>query len=479
MLRILPQTDPTPRRQASKASWTVTVGEPTSTQFHVAFYFSTLARSVPSPLSFLIGLKMFRAMVIDPTIVPYGCNPMAVARRLRTGMWKSCMAHGAVALGLVLLSPGCASEVSTSRAAQVPVPEYRELRVDHLVVTAGESLSAFELLQRGKNALDRGDAPAAARDLDLVVEQDPRGPWTEEALYVGARAHEESGDHLGAAQRFARVAREFPKGEFTRDAYVRAVRVFVFLEQWDTAGRLSHAFVEKYRERLPREEVVVQSAIALAELARAGQSALARTKAQVPLMRARSVIERYRLDGAGDIPRDLAQVYFAKGELLRLEGESVGFDPLPGDFADQFERRAQLLLDAQSAYSDVMRAYDAHWTAMAGFRVGELYQRLHRDVMSAPRPVGADTERRKLAFEAALRLRYSVLLKKGLNMMEHTLAMAERTGESSAWVSRARQARDEIKAAYAVEQAAVDACPYSKEDLERVLAEIARRQPPK
>jgi hypothetical protein len=344
-----------------------------------------------------------------------------------------------------------------------------------LVVTAGESLSAFELLQRGRNELDVGDAPAAARDLDLVVEQDPHGPWIEEALYIGARAHEEQGDHLGAAKRFERVALEFPKGELTRDAHLRAIRVYIFVERWDTAGQLSHAFVEKYEQRLPREEVVVQSALALAELARAGQTTEARTNAQIPLTRARSVIEQYQLDGAGNIPRDLAQVYFAKGELLRLEGESLGFDPLPPDFADQFERRAQLLLDAQSAYSDVMRAYDAHWTAMAGFRVGELYQRLHRDVMNAPRPVGADTARRKLAFEAALRLRYSVLLKKGLNMMEHTLAMAERTGENSAWVVRTRLARDDIKAAYAEEQAAVDASPYSKDDIERVLAEIARR----
>lgn len=408
-----------------------------------------------------------------------------MARQLRAAAAECRVPHGAIAVGLLHLL-GCApvaltvpsvtpTLTSTLVEPKTAAPDHREVRIDRLVVTSGESLSAFELLQRGKSELDASDAPAAARDLDLVVAQDPHGPWVEEALYIGARAHEEQGDHLGAAQRFERTALEFPKGEFTRDAYLRAIRIYVFMERWDTAGRLSHGFVERYPQRLPREEVVVQSAIALAELERARETPEARTNAQAPLARARSVIERYQLDGAGNIPRDLAQVYFAKGELLRLEGEAVGFDPLPPDFADQFERRAQLLLDAQSAYSDVMRAYDAHWTAMAGYRVGELYQRLHRDVMSAPRPAGADTERRKVAFEAALRLRYSILLEKGLNMMEHTLAMAERTGENSAWVARAREARDDIRAAYAVEQAAVDACPYSKEDLQRVLAEIAVR----
>jgi hypothetical protein len=260
-----------------------------------------------------------------------------------------------------------------------------------------------------------------------------------------------------------------------RDALLRAVRLYVYLEEWRQAGELSHEFVGRYPDRSPREEIVVQSSLALLELTTRGNSAEGRARALFPLTRARSVIEKYQLDSAGNIPRDLAQVYFAKGELLRLEGESVVFVPLPADFADQFERRAQLLLDAQSAYSDVMRAQDAHWTAMAGYRVGELYKRLHEDVMSAPRPTALDTERRRLIFEAALRLRYSILLRKGLNMMEHTLAMAERTQEKSGWVERAKMARDELQSALAVEQAAVDACPYTRDDMQRVLREVARR----
>lgn len=412
---------------------------------------------------------MFRRVVIGHHMVPLCCNPVAVARQLRPGLLHS-------AIGVVLLlAVGCVSEAATGAGPKAPAPEYREVQIDRLVVTSGESLTVYELFSRGKAEIEREQYAAAAHDLDLVVTQDPRGPWKEEALYLGARAHEDDGDRLGAAERYARVAREFPNGEFSRDAYLRAIRLCVFEEQWTEAGQLSHGFVARYAARAPREEIVVQSALALAELAAPGQTVETRARALSAVTKARSVIERYQLDGAGNIPRDLAQVYFAKAELLRLEGEAVVFDPIPPDFADHFEHRAQLLLDAQSAYSDVMRAYDAHWTAMAGFRVGELYQRLHQDVMSAPRPPAVDTERRKLVFEAALRVRYSVLLKKGLAMMEHTLAMAERTGESSAWVSRAKQARDDLQAAYAAEQAAVDACPYTKEDIEQVLADIARR----
>jgi hypothetical protein len=123
-----------------------------------------------------------------------------------------------------------------------------------------------------------------------------------------------------------------------------------------------------------------------------------------------------------------------------------------------------------------MRAYDAHWTTMAGFRVGELYGRLHADVMAMPRPPGADTERRRQLLEAAMRLRYSILLKKGLDMLDHTLAMAERTSEQSDWVAKARVAKAELERALVREQEAIAALPFSRADLQAVLDDLARRR---
>jgi hypothetical protein len=149
---------------------------------------------------------------------------------------------------------------------------------------------------------------------------------------------------------------------------------------------------------------------------------------------------------------------------------------VPPNFAEVLEQRCQLLLDAQSAYSDAWRAHDAHWSTMAGFRVGELYQRLHEDLMRIPPPASADTPKKRQLFEGAMRLRYSILLKKALNLIEHTLAMAERTGEKSAWVEQTRNAQREIEAALRREDAAIAALPYTRAELEAGLAELASRQ---
>lgn len=394
------------------------------------------------------------------------CNPLT---ELLGKMPRSVGTMCVIGLGL-----GC-SPVTHTKAAGPTVLDLRQVEVDRTIVSPNEALTGFELVTRGKRRLRAGDYVGASKDFDLVVAFDPSGPWVAEALYYGAQAREEQRDHEGAALRFSRLGNEFPRSEFSRDATLRALRLYVYLEQWSTAQALAGVFLTAYPERSPREELVVRGALALALLEASTVTEDAKAGALLHVQAARRVIEEYRLDSAGHIPRDLAQVYFAYAELKRMEGETVTFDPLPDNFVDRLERRAQLLLDAQSAYSDVMRAHDAHWTAMAGYRVAELYQRLHQDIVRAPRPPGADTERRKLIFEAALRLRYTILLEKGLRLIEHTLRMAERTGETSAWVSKARSARQQLLEAYEQERAAVEASPHTREDLERTLVELQTR----
>ena len=174
----------------------------------------------------------------------------------------------------------------------------------------------------------------------------------------------------------------------------------------------------------------------------------------------------------------MARLFFALGEVRRARAEAIRFVPTPPDFGAVLERRCQLLLDAQSAYSATMRAYDAHWSAMAGFRTGELYQSLHAELMAVTPPASADTPARRDLFEGAMRLRYTILLEKALAMMDHTLGMATRTGERSAWVARAAAARAELHAARAREEAILERLPYTRGELTRAMDDLSRGRAP-
>jgi len=325
----------------------------------------------------------------------------------------------------------------------------------------------FEAAQAKERA---GDLEGAAALFDRIAEHEPDGPLAAPALFSAGDAHDRLGHHQAAIARYRAVVEKHPGDELAKNAALRSVRLLAYVEDFAWAGRFADRLLERKAELRPIEEVVAYGGKALALVAD-GDDARALSFVE----RGRDVIERHQLDAAGRIPRDLAQLYYALGEVYRLRGERVLFVPAPMNLAVTLEQRCQLVLDAQRAYSDTWRAYDAHWSSMAGFRVGELYQRLHEDLMALDPPKTADNASRKNLYEAAMRLRFEVLLEKARGMMEHTVAMAEREGEKSSWVERAREAKARLELAEQAEKDAIARLPYTRAELQAALDEIGQK----
>ena len=393
------------------------------------------------------------------------------SRRLST------FASGGFALSTLCLLAACAGHAAgtappVSAAASNAAPG-ASADVPRTVVTPHSTTDIPELFAKATAEGQAKHYELAASQFERAFQLDPDGPLADDSLFESAEMYDLAGKHEEALSRYEQVARRFPKSELDRVARVRALRLLTYLEQYPRAGELSDSTAAKYKDLLSFDQLAVLSARALSRLA-ANDDA----QAEVAISKARDIIERESLDAAGRVPAELAPVYFALGELRRVRAERIHFVPVPANFGAVLEQRCQLLLDAQSAYSDAMRAYDAHWSAMAGFRVGELYQKLHEEMMQVPPPKAADTERRRQLFEGAMRLRYSILLDKAKSMLDHTVAMADRTGEQSAWVLKSRQARDAIAKATEEERLALARLPYSKAQLQAALDAFAAGQAP-
>lgn len=378
-----------------------------------------------------------------------------------------------VPLGMTAL--GCASSQAATPKAETPQEAPPVTRLGTIVVTPESTATVPELLRAAEAHEQKGELEAAAKLFDRVANVAVDGSEVD-ALFRAGDAYDELGKNPEALTRFARFSDRYAAHPRFTDATLRAIRLASYLGEWSNAGRLADRLLGRAKELRPFEAIVVYSGKAL-ELAARGDD----TNAWLNVERGVSLVERHGLDLAGRLPRDLAQLYFARGEVYRVRGERIRLAPAPPDFLEALERRCQALLDAQRAYSDTFRAYDAHWSAMAGFRVGELYQKLHEELMRVEAPQTADTMARQQLFEGVMRLRYSVLLEKAGAMMDHTLQMSERTGERSEWVERTRKAREDIRSAEQREKAALERLPYTREELEAGLKELEdsakRRQP--
>ncbi|HMJ14481.1 MAG TPA: hypothetical protein VK524_23860 [Polyangiaceae bacterium] len=364
---------------------------------------------------------------------------------------------------------GCAA--NGTQAAKNASANPERVTLPRTVITPYGAASVDELYQAATADLLAGRYERAAQGFDRLYQLDPQGRLAPHALLQAGSALDQAGKLEQAADRYRELAQRFADHELAREALLRSVRILAFLEDWERAGAVADVILARYPNLGSYESIVANSGKALALIA-AGDL----ERASQFVERGRTVIDERRLDAAGRVTRDLAQLYFALGELRRIRAERIRFNPLPEDFARALEERCQLLLDAQSAYSDTMRAYDAHWSAMAGYRVGELYQKLHEDLMAVPVPELATTEKRRQLFEGAMRFRYSILLTKAGTMMDHTLNMARRTGERSQWVQKAEEAREKIERAARAENAALDRLPYSRADLQTALDELGRQK---
>ncbi len=370
-----------------------------------------------------------------------------------------------LAVGLLT---GCAA--SPAPAPNAP-KDAQPIEIAPTVISPYSDAELAAQFEKAKTMLLSERYKEASEAFDKLVRLAPDGPTAAPSLYNGAVAREGMSDKKGALERFKTFLERYPDHEMTKNALVRRNRIFSFLEQWKELGEGADTLLgRKDLSLLETIEARGEKALSLVELDNVDEASK-----QVNL--ARNLIEDNHL-GEGKLPVELAQVSFALGEVRRKKSERVTFSPLPPNFTELLEQRCQGLLEAQAAYTDTMRSFDPHWSAMAGYRVGQLYQKLHRDVMGITPPAKADTLKKKQLFEGAMRLRYRVLLEKGLAMMDATVRIGQRTGEDSAWIHRAVEAKRDLDLALADERAALAKMPFTEDEVKAALDQIRAQAKP-
>lgn len=368
-------------------------------------------------------------------------------------------ARTSVAL-MALLVEACTS-LGVPRAVVLAPPS--RIDAQQRIVTADEVTTEAELAGRGERALMEQRWQDAAVAYRTLLAADPSGAHASEYAFDLGLALEGLQERVKARDAFLELARRFPAGPKARVALVRAATLDAYLEDWAALSDIGDALLA----RADLEDV--DQIVAL------GARGLARVELGEDLAASKDIHEGLDLAdqrhyGERDVlPVAIAQLRFALGELRRTRSEKILLDPLPPDFLDKLDERCAGLLEAQSAYSLAVRSIDPHWAAMSGYRVGEMYRALHRDLMKIPPPATSKTQRQKEIFFAFMHIRYRVLLEKGLREMEQTVALGERTSDSSSWIERARAAKDEMQLALSDEKAQIEKMPFTEDEVKKAL----------
>jgi hypothetical protein len=365
---------------------------------------------------------------------------------------------------LGLLAAACGG-VPPPAAPSPPEVIHAELRI----VTQKEVATEAELRKRGERALLEQRWREAAETYATLFDADPTGPHADEDLFDRGLALEGLEERAAARDTFLDLAARFPQGPRARVALVRAATLDAYLEDWSALAAIGDSLLAR-GDIDEVDRIVALGARGLARIELGDDKA-----ASADILQGLDLADQLHYGDRDVLPVAVAQLRFALGEIRRVRSERILLDPLPVDFVAKLDERCAGLLDAQAAYAMAVRSVDAHWAAMAGYRVGQMYRVLHRDLMRIPSPARSKTEHQKQAFYAFMHVRYRVLLEKGLREMQQTVALGERTSDSSPWIQRARAAKDEMETALVDEKAQIDKMPFTEVEVKAALDEVQKK----
>ncbi|MFN7133244.1 MAG: hypothetical protein ACK4N5_14290 [Myxococcales bacterium] len=141
-----------------------------------------------------------------------------------------------------------------------------------------------------------------------------------------------------------------------------------------------------------------------------------------------------------------SQAQFFLGEIYRTFFEHVELDPEKGEakLAKDLEYKCELLLSAQGHYLRAIRLGNGQWATSAGYRIGELYEKLYDEMLAAKVPAEFDEEQKQV-YREELRKKVRVLVTKAMGIYERTLAAAERIGVDNPFVQKTRRSLERMK----------------------------------
>jgi tetratricopeptide (TPR) repeat protein len=309
-----------------------------------------------------------------------------------------------------------------------------------MIITAGPpaqvalgDMDDATLFDAGARAFTAGQYEKAALHFDRLIDAFPKSEQLLPALWNSGLAHERLEQYEVSLNQFKAylAKRDEP------DAQFHAAFAEYKLNRYDDAAKRLHALAE--RSDLPparKGEALLQEGVCRVE---GGQRAEGEK-----LLRAAAAL--YEKDDAVD-PALPAQAEFWLGEVYRFDFKDIKLDPSVMDekqLADTLESKAQFLLSAQGHYLRAIRKGDGEWATASGFRIGDLYELFHNELVQAPLPRGLTEEQRGL-YQTALREKVRNLVGKAIRIYEQTLATAQRVGAQSSYVSKTEEALDRLK----------------------------------
>lgn len=380
------------------------------------------------------------------------------------------MSTARIITAFVLLSTLLGACGGAQAAVQTGPPRQEVVDIEEMHITArrganGEyefdATDAETLFQQATDLLNQEHCDRAVVLYDRLVREFASSSFISPALYNAGLCLDRMHQLEPAAQHFRDLIASVPDSEDVKHAHFMLSNLLIRLEAWEEALTVVDRLLA--REDLSAEERVEG-------LARKAQAQFGGGHVEEADRDARICLAYFHTRTEDDPVRDdffVAAANFVLAEVIRMHASEIVLPEADPDTQRiALERRARLLLNAQTEYFNTVRLGNPHWASASGYRIGQMYDEFWTLIVNAPTPPNRELTGENLALfarEYHRRLREMVrpLLTHAIRYWELTLMMVERSGVHTEWDDRARADLERVRASLLAEAPGAPTAPSS------------------
>ena len=312
-----------------------------------------------------------------------------------------------------------------------------------------DTYDAESLFREGLRLMRAEQCEQAVQFYDRVFAEFPDSRFASAAVYNAGLCFRTLGATVDSVQRFETLLESMPTSEDRKHASFMLAELYLRQDRWEESLTVAGGLLAR-QDLSPDEHVEA--------LSRRAQALLGAERLEEARETARNTLRFVRRQESSDSEAVLGQYFpaaanYVLAETMRLEAEAIDVPEASLQTQrDRLESRAQLILNAQREYFNTMRYHQPEWSAVAGYRVGGMYDSLWDAIMTAPVPapedmelVGADLALYQGTYRERLKALVKPLLRHSIRYWELTLLMIERTGVESEWTQQIRSDLERVR----------------------------------
>lgn len=313
-------------------------------------------------------------------------------------------------------------------------PRVQRVTMEPLVIRAGpdgetRAESPDPLLDELAAMQERGECETAIPRLERFVEDFPEsGRFLEAVMRLGL-CHAEEG-HARESRSYFRFVGARAGGPLGLEAGLRAAYALEMLGDFGQAAREYRAIARS--RRVPgdiRAGARLRRAVCLFREDEVSRARRELTRA----MRVYATLESPPVS----VRSAAAEAHFMAAERRAREFRDVRLEYPQPLLEKRMAGKMAALAGAREAYGEVVQFKDPEWAAAAVFRIGEMLERLHRELVEVPPPPGLE-EHHHATYAGRLVDRVKPLQQQALESYLQVVSLGERVGLDSPWVAKAR-----------------------------------------